>query len=138
MSALEVSTPHITFLITAALADPVHALYWGNPSRRITLDNASEVGAALVRENQASMTARYGDRFVVPATEYAYPFAAYSPGRRGTLDPVEVLKACQFYDYQSCEHDGWEASAAQQFTRDVRDRYITLLPGYDGLPWGID
>lgn len=138
MSALEVSTRHITFLITAALADPVHALYWGNPAQRITLENASEIGAALVRENQASLTARYGDRLLVLAAEYAYPFAAYSAPGRWQPDPVEVLKACQFYDYQCCEHDGWEGSAAQQFTGVLRERYITLLPGYAGLPWGID
>jgi hypothetical protein len=36
-----------------------------------------------------------------------------SAARCWLFDPVQVLKSCDCYEYQSCEHDGWEDSEAR-------------------------
>ncbi len=53
------------------------------------------------------------------------------------LTPVEVLKACSCYEYQSCEHDGWERSEAFRLIEAIRHAAIAALPGYEDADWEI-
>jgi len=51
--------------------------------------------------------------------------------------PVAVLKACDGYEYQACEHPGWEASEAHAYINALRRRAIHALPGYDEAAWEV-
>lgn len=52
------------------------------------------------------------------------------------FDPAQVLKACDCFEYQSCEHDEWESSEAHAFIQSLRSSAWHALPEYDGAEWG--
>lgn len=146
MSAFLVCKTHIDALLTAGLRlDPSHGpLRWWypaidpnrdisgqNPGRyELTRETAGQVGAMLMAENQRSVNHRYDEDDWEPP----YLFSEL----HGSPDPVVVLKAIGCYEYQSCEHDGWQASEAFQFCEALRRRAIRKLPGYsEGPGWEI-
>jgi hypothetical protein len=90
----------------------------------------------LHQENVRSIAARYPDSFreFVRGAEFSYTDIRRAP----KLSPVEMLKAIQCFEYQSCEHDEWESSNAARFLRHAQAAAIAKLPGYDTAPWGID
>lgn len=53
-----------------------------------------------------------------------------------TMDPVQVIKACDCYTYQACEHPGWKTSKAKAFINSLRNAAAHALPGYDDAKWG--
>ena len=53
-----------------------------------------------------------------------------------SLDPVQVIKACDCYSYQACEHDGWKTSKAKAFIDSLRHKAAKAFPGYDDAQWG--
>ncbi len=53
------------------------------------------------------------------------------------VDPVQVLKALECYEHQSCEHPGWESSSARAWCDSLRQQAIAHLPGYDAAAWAI-
>jgi hypothetical protein len=155
MSAFVLSKTHIDVLITAGLRfasggrGPL-TWYWpaidadsdrgswtsaelqeqANKRRRLlTTQTAGRVGALLLAENRRSIDHRYDE------TEWEEPYL-FEPAP-GWQDPVIVLKAIACYEYQSCEHPGWETSEAHAFCQALRARTISLLPGYDEAPWDI-
>jgi hypothetical protein len=160
MSAFMVGKAHIDALVTAALAtsqegplrwftrplteeEAVLAHQVGAPwglegpeiarmlSRSATRDEADRIGQLLMRENRLSLNHRYNESEVEDI--YAYTRSA----RPRAIDPVVILKAIDCYEYQSCEHPGWEASEARGFCQALRRRMIRRLPGYDQAPWEI-
>lgn len=150
MSAYIVSKVHIDALLTAALGNGAHddALYWYTEEgggRRVTHDTVDDVGAMLVSENVASIRARYPDvpedltdapgpidnAFAVDAVKGQYRFE-----RTREFSTGELLAAISCYEYQSCEHDGWEGSDAQTFCRYLRESLCRKVPGYEGT-WEI-
>lgn len=50
---------------------------------------------------------------------------------------VVLLKQCDCLEYQSCETDDWEKSAAFTLLDCIRRALIRRLPGYEKAPWGI-
>tara|TARA_R110000868_G_scaffold147436_1_gene368946 strand:- start:365 stop:748 length:384 start_codon:yes stop_codon:yes gene_type:complete len=126
MSAFIVSQNHINYLVQAA--------------RHISRDmsrrypNGSDVALMLETENWKSVTCRYGHEkdFGETPTLRNVPF---QPKVR--LTPVQVLKAIACYEYQSCEHLGWETSTARQFCERLRAAMIRDLPGYEEATWEI-
>lgn len=133
---------------------------------KVTYKNASEVGQMLWNENHYSVDYRYspmgrgkyaemiegklraagweaGDETSeLPAVDMVPPGYCFSPTGRGTngLTPLVTLAelACGVacYEYQSCEHDGWETSAAHAFCRALKDHMLAHLPGFEAAPWG--
>lgn len=93
-------------------------------------DSPSRLGQMLWGENHRSVNARYQEDDIEPLYEYA-PLP-------GVVNPVVVLKAIDCYEYQTCEHEDWEASEAHKFCETLRGKMIGWLPGYDDAPWGID
>ncbi len=93
-------------------------------------DSADRLGQMLWGENHRSVNARYLEDDIEPL----YTYSALP----GNVEPVTVLKAVACYEYQTCEHDGWEASEAHVFCETLRHKMTTWLPGYDDAPWGID
>lgn len=132
MSAWIVSREHIDVLVKARL---VHARqYWTSDC------DPDETGRMLWRENLRSLTARYPDDedggrpgpvdfSDADVDEYTYRDPGFIP------TPGEIFQTIGCYDYQSCEHDGWDDSEAKAWTENLRDVVAGTL--YDG-PWGWD
>jgi hypothetical protein len=128
MSAGIVSKTHIDRMVSTAMD-------WAQIEPRA--DAATEFGRMLWTENLKSVAARYpndksGERpgtFGLSDKEIrGYEFTAYEIP---PLTPVEMAKAIDCLEYQSCEHDGWRMPGY------TLDNYFTA-PGYDAAPWGID
>ena len=104
---------------------------------------ASEVGSMLWATNAASVLHRYPDTidngdYPGPVDFSAEDVFAYTFRRTATLSPVQILKAIACYEYQSCEHDGWQDSEARSFCDALRDKMIRQLEGYDSAAWELD
>lgn len=98
----------------------------------LTLDNVTEVGRMLLRENHRSVQHRYDEGPKVELSD-PYSFKRY----RGQIKPVQVLKAIGCLDYQSCEHPGWKDSEAYAFLEALLHTAIDQLPGYEEADWEI-
>ena len=106
---------------------------------------ADRVGAMLWSENVRSVCFRYdepedADELPGPVGFGVLDVAGYRFGPGVFLpdvDPVAVLKAIDGYEYQSCEHPGWEASEAHAFCEALRRAAIGCLPGYAEASWEV-
>lgn len=154
MSAYVVDRDHIRFLVTAAQRmNPRYTgrfSWWSEAKQtRVSLGedmNPSDLGQMLWNENILSVTHRYPDCKDADGTVkydrlpgvtnevylYQHPLAQ----GWGRIDPVAVLKACSCYEYQSCEHKGWEDSDAHNVIESIRSVAISSLPGYEDAEWG--
>lgn len=147
MSAYIVDRAHIRFLVEAASRVGAHTrsfFSWYYKGERGELrpgdcDRASGLGALLWRENLASVSYRYrGEQ------EESLPGPGNDGPRNGythalsinTIKPIDVLKALDCYEYQSCEHPEWNDSEAKAVCTALRHAAISNLPGYDAAPWG--
>jgi hypothetical protein len=88
----------------------------------------NQLGALLWDENIRSVDSRYREENGVGAYEHV----------RSSLliDPVQVLKAADCYEYQSCEHEEWIESEAKTIIDALRDAACNAMPGYDAAVWG--
>lgn len=128
MSAFIVTKAHIDAMVEAGLGrDPLRA--WYNDGARTPERTPDEVGAMLWEENHRSVNDRYNENDEPPAYYYR-------PSRHG-YSAVVILKAIACYEYQSCEHKGWEGSDAKAYCDVLRARMIRRLPGFEEAPWGI-
>ncbi len=147
MSAWIVAKEHIDLLVHAGLHLPRHGkLRWyrtDNHWFELDRSNANEIGGKLWAENLASVAGRYpndadGDR-PGPMDFKDHDVLTYRfqeiPGR---IDPVVVLKSIACYEYQSCEHAGWQDSDAKRICEALTQACVNALPGYDAAPWGFD
>ena len=110
MSAYVVDKETIDTLIAGALR-----------ARLFGEEEANEKGQMLWRENVASVAFRYqlATRNAQELAEYlgdveAYTYAPCDPEGPAIVDAIECL------DYQSCEHEEWDASAACALLRNLR------------------
>ncbi len=139
MSAWIVSKTHIDCLVQA-----------GIDAEMVRPEEATEFGRMLWQENLNSIEARYPDTVgggkgdfpgpVVFAGAKSVKAYRYEPLPGSSLDvPHVVNTAAACYDYQSCEHEGWQDSKAQVF---VLALYELTKPAAEasGLkgPWGVD
>jgi hypothetical protein len=123
MSAFICNDSHITALAVYAVRH-----------RILGLTDAKPIGEMLHAENVASVNYRYAE-----ATKPAFAmceWAAFHPFSR-----VQIVKAANCLEYQSCEHPAWEASDACKLVRaiigDIGDDASRNLPGYDEAQWEI-
>lgn len=132
MSAFIVSSDHVAVIVNSGLVDCHDPLTWyfGNPQRSGKLDhtNAEEIGQMLWEENHRSVNFRYREQ--AETLEYRHVFHVTRPG-------IEALKLIHSYEYQSCEHDGWESSEAKAFCDYLARRLINRLPEYQAAKWSI-
>lgn len=132
MSAWIVSKTHIDSLVQA-----------GIEREMVRPEEADEFGRMLWAENLASIHSRYPD---TAANDKNYPgpigFKArhvasytYKPLKGSSLDAEGVVNsAARCYDYQTCEHSGYEASKARQFVQLL----AACTEDKGSGPWGID
>lgn len=157
MSAFIVQKAHIDALLSTAMAwDRYGPLVWliespgsdssgyqeGEPwgpgtmqwyetnKRELSRDTAGRVGAMLLAENQRSVNHRYAEDDIEIPYEFKETWA---------LKPIEVLKALDCFEYQSCEHQEWHASEAKTFCEALRRRAIHMMVDYDDAAgWDLD
>ena len=161
MSAYMVERDHVVYLVEASIShilargDGGH-MYWRGSSGQdkgggvcelrcmASNDDKAAVGNMLWRANEESIRARYPDCKAPDkypgngrdaATGYTLTGADFGrpPAR---IEPVQVLKSCNAYRYQACEHDGWETSEACSFIDSLREKAISCMPGYEDASWG--
>jgi len=155
MSAYIVDNNHIAYLLRAATSpaitlsarmtwawrtadsgDLLHAEIWaGAPEQRFRA-----VGNMLLQANVDSVSTRYaackhtelpGAKGQTLFCDFGTPIPHFN-----RIKAVEVLKSCDCYEYQSCEHSGWRNSQANAFVTCLRSCAIDKLAGYEEAPWG--
>jgi hypothetical protein len=134
MSCFVVSNYDIDILVTA---------YAGLNRVGARLLNLHRVGRELLLENVKSFEACYrvhgrpkdhdmrNEMATCLRQARAYRFT------RRRAKPAAIAKLARFYDYQACEHNGWQASAPKAIVDALMARYPESLRGYDEMPWGI-
>ncbi len=146
MSAYIVSRKHIAYLLTAMQHRGIcrHGFSYWNGTERVYVPAgdyaaAVEIGNILWQENIASVSARYPgetpDTLLGPVGE-TFELTTRDVTVFSDADPVQVLKACDCYEYQSCEHEGWHTSDAKKIIEALRGCAWRALPGYDSAAWG--
>jgi len=133
MSAWVVSRNHIWALVETLRWD-----CWGG----VNQEDLDKFGQLLWDENIRSVVYRYPDCNLdaLPGPidcDYKYGKHGFGFDKR-KYTPVEILKACDCYEYQSCEHPGWRESEAHQIIERIRDSATSKLDGYEDAPWVID
>lgn len=145
---------HINYLVNAAMSKGIcyHQLFsfWSEKKNEliiVTEKNATAIGQMLWDENIKSVAHRYNynsDDFYNDGSrkrplpgpiDEDYVFR-YKLIHGLTYIPVEVLKAIDCYNYQSCEHNTYRKSDAYHFMDSLRSLAIDNLPGYDEANWG--
>lgn len=139
MSAYVVAQAHIDYLVLAAveLTRPHRGYGIRYGGDRVTDDTADEIGAALLAANIASVNERYPTARELPGSLPAPATYRFDPTGLPRLDPVQLLKALDCYEFQSCEPANWRNSEARQFCERLRMAAICELPGYDEATWEI-
>ena len=97
------------------------------------------LGRVLWSENIKSVEARYPSCSPDEMPGTVGESHVYGTHRRPhgfCFDPVQVIKAVDCYQYQSCEHEGWDASEAKNITDRLRCAATHRLPGYSDAVWG--
>lgn len=152
MSAYICDKKHIVYLVASAMSRLIWrsncswCFSWHHEKQLHQLpladfDRAAEVANMLWLENIKSVSHRYpGDKtsatlpgptdgnFLVTARDFA--------GMPPAVEPVQLMKSIACFEYQSCEHPGWEQSNAHAFCRSLESSAIHALPGWDGAAWG--
>lgn len=124
----------------------------------IELVGPSVLGQRLLDECVASVHARYPDTSPdegnLPGPIDAYYMGPYvwEPYRQSETPLIArgmprviaapastavIAKQIANYEYQSCEHEGWEHSESHAFCRALRESLLRSLPGWAEAPWGI-
>jgi len=149
MSAFVVAREHIAYLVNAALRRTCpgssFSYYWDGGSHSCQPQNredAERLAQVLWAENVGSVGHRYsGDKLSELPGMVRDAEAGFEYGRHvWSQEPpnwVQVLKACDCLEYQSCEHPGWEGSEARAIIEAIRSKAIHALPGYEDAAWEI-
>jgi hypothetical protein len=149
MSAFIVGEEHIRYLVNAGLSRVIrkgYGLNWYLDGVRVgTLDGGDNsddlTGQMLWDENFKSVNHRYNNGDDLPGPlglgRTAPKYKHRLDFDRKSIDPVQVLKAIKCYEYQSCEHEGWEKSSANAFCEALRFAAIAALLGYDDAQWEV-
>lgn len=136
MSAFVVQPKHIDFLLSYANERGLkfHEVELGRIIRTYNAsinDDLDALGRVLTAVNVASVNYRYRENEKPPA----YNFRHFRMGSLGS--PVQVLTACDCYDYQSCELPEYGQTFALEIINTIRNHAITRLPGYDSALWEV-
>jgi hypothetical protein len=148
MSAYIVDKEHVQYLVESAMQSASGGAFrWfhGDQWRELQKgdkERAAEVANMLWCENIKSVSHRYphesSDTLPGPCDHSNFTVEAsdFKGIRWLHFVPVQVAKACDCYEYQSCEHREWETSEAKAFTDSLRESQWRRLNGYDAADWG--
>lgn len=146
MSAFVVSREHIRYLVNAGLVlSRRYGLRWswgengeyGAELKPGMHAEAVKLGAMLWDECRRSVGWRYPQDSALPGSlGEPEKFTNKDIKCIGNVSGVQLLKSCDCYEYQSCEHPEWPKSEARAFLEVLRKRAWTALPGYEDAEWG--
>jgi len=129
MSAFIVNENHIHAIVTAAKMDRDFSYYFnGSRHKCDTIEEAEKMGQTLINQNYRSVNHRYDEKDVPYKYELSY---------NTHFKPIEIIKACQCYIYQSCETDDYKETQAIAIAKGIINSQIHKLPGYDNAAWEI-
>lgn len=126
MSAYICELPHINALACYAVDNRLWSSNDMSPSCPCT--EQEQLGALLYAENAKSVAYRYTEE---PEDDYEFHFVQTIAN-----SAVQMIKAVRCYQYQACEHPGWDKSAAHTITEAIIEHAIARIPGYDSADWG--
>ncbi len=124
MSAFLVSDLHINVLVAWARREQ---LSW-NTREGLTYE---DVAQELRSENERSYNYRYQEDGHQPVKYESVALPMDVPA-------AAIIKMCDCYEYQSCEHPEWKESRARAIVGSIRQAAVCKLPGYREAPWGLD
>ena len=61
----------------------------------------------------------------------------YIPDYHRVLTPIQVIKACNCFDYQACEVENYEETEAAKIIEAIRAAAIERLQGMEEAEWEI-
>lgn len=127
MSAFLHTDDHFAAIVTAAYANPCPVWYRNGKAVRLNPSDAGELFRMLKQANIDSVAGRYMEE------------AEKADARTGwlRLSPIEIIVACNSFDYQACEVQDYEQTDAARTVEAVRARAIRTLPGHDAAAWSI-
>lgn len=134
MSAFVVEDHHITYIVQAARLYEASVRIngqWLNPSELRNDSTAQALATQLHSENVKSFVHRYPDE-----ADSDFGAVPWEDQPLRPITPVQTLKALRCYEYQACEHPGWERSDACRNVRNIAWAAIAHLPGYEAALWG--
>lgn len=125
---------------------PQVALLIGAPNLATSLndqDYADLIANVLYKENIRSVQARYPndswDELPGPCEKPEFiRVRQYQYADLSSYSAVQILKACDCLEYQSCETDDYYETPAYKLLDMIRGAAIQALPGYDEASWGIE
>lgn len=146
MSTNFVSDDLINFLLAAAMSCGRRMETPGEPAftwtrrngdmEELTPDSVQRTGRMLREENVKAVVRHLerGDPLAEPPdtsfrTERLVPV--------GQPRPAEVMKAADYYEYQSSQHPGWAESDAREFIECLRAATWMGTPEYRRAAWGV-
>ena len=140
MSAYVVDLNHINYLINAALTTgdgyQRFSFYHNDQRHEVDSDTASALGQMLLDECIRSVSYRYADSAPLPGPVDESPVYSYTWNHYDGFKPAQVFKSIRCLNYQSCEHPGWEESAAWAFLQSLTNATIGRVQGYEAAEWG--
>ena len=84
----------------------------------------------LADQNYRSVNERYQETEPAPVMSAKVLFERVSP--------VQIIKACNCYDYQACETDDYQQTDANRICDAIRASAIDELPGYEEAQWEMN
>jgi len=129
MSAWMFSEKQINYLVTYAAKYDVGYYNYEESFRYSAEKDPQHFVNVLTKANCDSLIARYGKR-------EGYVTYKYHPTK--ILEPLQILKNCNCFDYQACEVTEYEKTLAALVINNIRAAAIRNLPGYEEASWGDD
>lgn len=127
MSAFILNPKHINVLINYAYAFDLRV--WNEEQWIATRDNPNKFGQALVDQNYKSVNYRYREQTTPDQYRFRMDGKPYNT--------VQIIKACDCYDYQACETPDFDETFAKGITKAIRTHAMRHLPGYEQAEWEI-
>ncbi len=93
---------------------------------------ASFLATLLLRENERSLSACYGD----DPTDRELTVTLGEVDRMAGCDLAAIAKAIDCYEYQACESEGYDQTDAAAVCAYMRKEIGRRLPGYESAEWG--
>lgn len=133
MSAFLCSEKHINTLVAYGVQQDISVYIPGSSGQKywqqIRKDPDLIVGI-LTTANVESVNYRYDEDTVLAPVKYESVATAF-------ISPIQIVKLCDCFDYQSCEVDDYEDTTAASIIRTIRNNAISRIPGYDEAEWTI-
>jgi len=131
MSAFIVDNAHINAILNATaprFAGDSATYYWKGKLYYMGGDT-QRLGQVLTDENHRSVNYRYNEQ-----TE---PRRFQRVMLNKSFSPLEIVKLCHGYSYQSCEAPDWKETEAYAIVGALRERSIRRIEGYEEAPWTL-